>query len=425
MNPQPQRRVGLFQFGWPVQSQTVNAAIMLADAGYAVDLFLSRAPLYVDPSSVDAREAIHLHVLDGSGRRAVHAPRAISGSLKRRTADRLLAPALAARRAYWLWPGSRARLVPRSVMSKTMAAVGSKRYSCLIGVEKEGLAWAGRVAERIGAPLVYYSLELYLRDDPVFDRRQEGTIYRQRVKEAEAHYHRRAAATIVQTAERARLLYEDTGAQRSRAKTFYVPVSMLRAARSAPSMLLHDVLGLGREQKIVLYFGMISAERYALELARAAQRFRDDWTLVMHGFGEPRVLRQIKHLDKKSKVALSLEMLSSTEIGDVVGSAAVGVALYQPTQPNDRLTAFASEKMALYLQHGVPFISFDYTEYRQLVRRYRCGEVVSDVADLPKAVATILRSHDAYRANTAVAFAEHYDFARNFRPVIEGIGRLH
>jgi hypothetical protein len=309
-------------------------------------------------------------------------------------------------------------------MSKTLTLMEPNSYACLIGVEKRGLIWAGRVAERLSVPLVYYSLELYTSEFRPLIKERGGYLQFRRATDAEARYHRRAAATIVQTPERARLLAADTGAELSEANTFYVPVSLLGSARREPSTFLHDTLGLDRDQRLILYFGLIRTDRYALGLAEAAQRFHDGWTLVMHGWGPQDALDGIREVDNKDKVALSLEMVPWNRIGELIGSAAVGVALYAREPANNRLTAFASEKMALYMKHGVPFVAFDYEEYRQLAMGYRCGEVLSDVADLPDAVGTILGSHLAYRAQTAVAFADHYDFRRNFRPVLEGIKHL-
>jgi hypothetical protein len=356
--------VAMFQFAWPVQSHTINAAIVLAEAGYTVDLFLFNAPSFVNLESLSKWDTVHVHDLTPTLRRHAHPPPAFLLRLARRVRGWLRVPLLTARQAYWLWPTATKRLVPQTVLTRTMAIIGRNRYSCLIGIEKRGLIWAGRVAERLGAPLVYYNLELYtkdyINDYPVTNL--GGPVYFRRVREAEGRYHRRAAATIVQTRERARALCEDTGVELSEATIFYVPVSVLGAASCKPATLLHDLLGLPKDQKIVLYFGHICAERYAMELTRAAQRFHDDWTLVMHGWGEPSTFEQIRNLDKRDKVALSLEMVDSDRIGEVVSSAAAGIVLYRPRPLNDRLTAFASEKMALYMQHRLPFVSFDYKE---------------------------------------------------------------
>ena len=423
--PTRDRRIAIFQLDWPLQSHTANAAIMLADAGYAVDLFLFNALPYVTLDALKQRETIHVYDLAGNMLPRVEhrqtLPRRVAAGVRRR-----FRTFLTARQVYWLWPGSRKSLVPRTVFSETMAIIGRKQYSCLIGIEKKGLIWAGQVADRLRPPLVYYNLELYtkkyIEDSPV--KYLGGPFYFRRLREAEAHYHRRASATIVQTPERARVLSEDTGADLSEATTFYVPVSLPGPANCTRATLLHDRLGLPQDQLIVLYIGVIAGGRYAVELTRAAQHFSDDWTLVMHGPSEPSAVQEIRELDSNNKVALSLEMVDFERIGEVVASAAVGVALYRPRPLNDRLTAFASEKMALYMRHGVPFVSFDYEEYRDLAQRCRCGEVVSEVDELPSAVATILASHREYRANAAAAFDAHYDLARNFQVVINGIERL-
>jgi hypothetical protein len=231
-----------------------------------------------------------------------------------------------------------------------------KRYRCLIGVEKNGLIWAGTVAEKLDVPLVYYSLELCTDD---FERlTRPRSIKFKRLRQAERAHHRRAAATIVQDPERAQILLDDNGVSRSQTSVFYLPVSVRGRPYDRRSRFFHETFGLPGEAKIILCFGLIAEERYAFELAEIAQLFPDDWFMVMHGVAyESWTKDKIKAIDRRGRVILSLQMVPNNRLPEVVASADIGLALYTPQPLNDRLTAFSSEKMALYMQCGVPFVS--------------------------------------------------------------------
>jgi glycosyltransferase involved in cell wall biosynthesis len=428
------RRVAIFHADWPLQLHTTNAAIVLAEAGYDVDLFLFRAPSYVDLDALGAWQAVRVHHLPPGATRpsAGAAPQGLRALVKARF-PRLVPVARSVRggvgsvlasvaQGYRYARGSEAGLPPRHLVQGALRLMRDLPYRCLIGVEKHGLLWAGAVAARLGAPLMYYSLELYTDD---FQRlRHPRSLAFRRLRDAERRYHARAAATIIQDPDRARVLFADNRLPLDQARIFYVPVSALGPPHPGPSRFLHEALTLPREQRILLYFGQIHEERYALDLTRAAQTFPEQWTLVMHGWGRAALLDRIRALDRQRRVRLSLDMVPADRIPDLVASADVGLSFYAPEVSNDRLTAFASEKMAVYMQCGVPFVAFDYPGYRELALDEGAGRVIRSIDELREAVETILAAHVEYRRNALATFARHYDFARNFAPVVAAIGEL-
>ena len=121
---------------------------------------------------------------------------------------------------------------------------------------------------------------------------------------------------------------------------------------------------------------------------------------------------------------LSLQQVPVSRLLEVIASADIGLTLYPPTPANDRLSAFASEKTALYLQCGVPLIAFDHPGYRRLTDEEQCGVVIQRSQEVPKAIETILASHEQFAQNAFRAFEKYYDFARNFTNVIRGIETL-
>jgi glycosyltransferase involved in cell wall biosynthesis len=313
-------------------------------------------------------------------------------------------------------------LIPEPILERSLDLVEGKSYLCLIGVEKLGLIWASKVAKYLRSQFIYYSLELYTDDFQHLIMRNSAAFKRLRLVERECH--KRAAATIIQDVDRARVLFRDNGISMAQATIFYVPVSLLGGPFELRTQFFHQTHNIPHDKKIILYFGQLAEDRFCLDLAHAAQKFPEQWVLIMHGWGNDRTINKIKAIDSQHRVRLSLDMIPSDRLQEAVASADVGLALYNGRISNDRLTAFSSEKMAFYAQCGVPFVAFDYPEYRALADREGSGVVIRDVKELAGAVATILTSHDEFRRNAHRSFEKYYNFRSNFAEVLNGLVTL-
>ena len=423
-------RIGILQAEWPLQSQTFNCVWMLTEAGYQVDLFLYETPVYYDLDRLGTSSNLLVHTFPKSDRAASYARRTWKAIKDRTEPWPTLRAALMSLVSIVhgglksvcelsaIMQGREEDLIPDRVLQEAQALMTGKRYRCLIGIEKKGLIWAGIMGDRLGIPYIYYSLELYTWDHPESRR----SLHARRTKLVEEQYHKKSAATIIQDEERAQILFRDNGVRPSR--LFYVPVSLLGEPYRARPPFLHKRLQLPSDQRLILQFGQICQERLSVELAHVAQDFPKDWSLVLHGYGPDSVIRRIAEIDVNGRLFLSLDMVPSSRILELIASADIGLALYSSSPANDLLTAFSSEKVALYLQSGVPLIAFDYPGYRRLMDRYRCGMVISTLGELPKAVERILSSYEEFRSNAYDCFIDCYDFAKHFKAVIEGISNL-
>ena len=153
-------------------------------------------------------------------------------------------------------------------------------------------------------------------------------------------------------------------------------------------------------------------------------RFPEEWVLVFHGWGNPVVINKIKRLDYNKKVFLSLNMVPSDQIKEIIASADVGLVLYSSEVLNDKLTAFSSEKIAYYMQCGVPFIGFNYPGYKRLEDEERCGVTIRSIKDIPAAINKILNACNEFQQNAYKTYYKYYDFTNNFTGVIKGVEKL-
>jgi glycosyltransferase involved in cell wall biosynthesis len=417
-----EQAIGIFQAEWPLQSQTVLCVQMLVNAGFRVELFL-----------YDTRDLAGLDSLNKIPEIRVH------------NFTREEFPAAGQKKFIYKLPLRLRRL--KNIFFKTFLHLSTHLYRCsfcpirqsflplpswliqrsekiieknnfkyFIGIEKKGLSWAGRHGVKFNIPFIYHSLELYTYRHPDLYEIPKGV----RTKIAEEYFHKKSAATIVQDPERGRILLQDNGLKET--KLLYLPVSVLNDTDRSRDhdTHLHEKFHLPKNQILIIQFGLFYDRRYTVELVRTAQRFPENWSLVLHGYGlSEAYLNQIQEANKNNRVILSLELVPPDQIQNVINSAHIGLSFYAPSNDNDRLTAYASEKMALYQKYGLPFIAFDYSGYRKVAEQFKSGVVIQSLGQLPEAIEVILSSYEMYRKNAFSCFSECYDYAKNFRRVID------
>ena len=283
-----ERRVALFQAEWVLQSPTAHCALFLAQSGFQVDLFLCNCPSLIDLEDLSHNEQIQIH--DLSTRRVTlvgaeaDTPALMRPAVDRPPEGRPRPPSARAllyrmlRRIQlttWLLVGNEVELLPEGITERALEEMTGRTYVCLIGIEKQGLIWAGQIARQTDIPFVYYSLELYTKD---YERlRRRGSLRFKRLRAAESRHHRRSLGTIIQDNDRAEVLFRDNGVEPASATIWHVPVSLLGEPYTQRSGFLQDRLGLPDACKVLLYFGQISERRYALDLVRATRALPAEW----------------------------------------------------------------------------------------------------------------------------------------------------
>jgi glycosyltransferase involved in cell wall biosynthesis len=197
----------------------------------------------------------------------------------------------------------------------------------------------------------------------------------------------------------------------------FLPVSLPEEENRNKSSWLYDHCAIARDKKIILYYGMINKDRRCFELAELSAHLRDDCIMVLHGFGPNEEIEPLQDKVKYGNLILSLALAAHHEVKDLISSATIGLVIYGNNCNNDKLTAFSSEKIALFLQSGIPIIAFDMGNYRELMDSYRCGELISNINELPKAVEKILKDFDEYREEAFAAYGALYRYEKYFETI--------
>ena len=387
------KRIGIFQYKWPLQVHTINLVTKLAESGFQVDLYLYRCnSSFVSTKLLTFHPGVKLFFTD-DGDPVFRIFHRIIRKLRRILGHPNPKP-----------------LSLEQLVRKTLKKMRSNRYDYFIGIEKNGLIWAGMLSGKLNIPYIYYSLELYIDRHPELDSFINSDV----ILKEEKKYHARAAGTIIQDQLRAKALFECNGIEEK--NSIYIPVSVTGKKINDTSRFLHEKLGIEYSKKIVIYIGWVRKKRGVDELMRCASRLGDDFVMVFHGPFLPEVSTENSF---GGKVFFSREMTSSEDIPKIVSSAYIGVAYYGNATINDRLTAFSSEKIAHYMQCGLPVIAHRNESYELLMQQHHCGEMIDNIQQLPEAVQKIDSDYSHYRDNAFTAYEHFYSFDKNIRALTD------
>ena len=421
------KRVGICVFNYPCDTcpTIVHVVTMLADHGYYVDLFTDRlhhSELRFDDPRISLKVKMQQDIGggDGAGRGWVADPlpspvQRTRSRLRRWIPDWLLARTRRWRDRYVWGPLTLVNYLWRVATCAQWVLRSSwrRRYTCLIGVEPDGLIVATAIGKLRRIPVLYHSLELHLSDE------YQALRWRPR-KALERWSSRQARLTLIQDEERAEALAVDNDLLPSRIKI--VPVAELGPPHRERTHYLHQRLGIPTSKTIILYIGGINSRAMCLELAQAARSWPDDWVLVLHGFADDLAyINQIRQAMDPDRVRLSLDLVPYEELDALVSSADIGVALYRNLNKNHYYIASASGKLAHYLKCGLPVIAIDFPGVRRLFEAYRCGFAAGDEQHVAGGIRTILGHYDRFRAEAFRCYSERYDFSLYFEDVIRYI----
>lgn len=226
---------------------------------------------------------------------------------------------------------------------------------------------------------------------------------------------------------RARMLCEDAGIRRDVVEV--VPNAPCGTAHVQRSRFLAERLGIGPETRLLISAGNISPMFMSEETVVAAQALPDGWICVLHS-AQPRAeddvyIILLKSANTQGKVFFSLDPVPYERVPQILSSADIGLALYGAVGgPNTTEVGLASGKLCHFLQHGVPVIVSDLPALREFVEKHRVGVPLADLADLPKAITTIMNDYEGYCRRAAETFTRELAFQTHFQRVLDRLAQV-
>lgn len=388
-------RIAIFQYDFSIQSYTKNLIISLAEAGYEVDFYTncnSFNQSFVSIKELENNKSINIHIL---GEFSSNKPLIITQKIFRRLKN--------------IYSDN---YIDQNFLKFSIESISGdlENYLCLIGIEKKGLVWAGKISKVLDIPFIYYSLELYIEDHPSFASFKKD-------RDVEIYYHQKAKATIIQDKFRAEVLFKYNNLETD---LIFLPVSVKGKIIQKRERYLQEKFNIPSESNIGLYFGIIAEGRYCRSLAEISERLECNY-LVFHGY---LAHKDLEDLRKMPHVVLSTDLMDENEKVKIISSAHIGISLYRNFFSNDRLTAFSSEKVALYMQSGLPIISFRNESYEELFNNYKCGEMIDSVDDFPSAFQKVRENYEMYREECFKAFYKYYSYENNVNSLLRYLESL-
>lgn len=365
----------------------MSAIAMLSESGYHIDIFILKENKYLLPKF--SHKNVNVFSFEPP----------ISGKMLNRWP--VLLP-------IWVW----------AIIKITKL----HKYNYLLGVDPLGIV-ASAILGRIKAiPIIYLSLEIYVSNEI---RRKRDKL----LKLLEIKISQKAFFTIVQDKSRALLLQTENAIHRD--KIQLLPNSSIGKATLYSSRLLRDKFGITNNKKIILCAGTIAKWTMAMELATSTDDWPDDWVLVLHSrnnLNNDEYTKKIKEI-KKTNIVLSDTPLPYSEIGELMASADIGVALYQPTDwhtsgTNLSTMGLSSGKISQYLKYGIPVITSDFPDLKELITRYSCGVCIRSPEEIKKAISTIINDISTYRMNAVKCYEEEFEFSVPFNKILKRLGAL-
>lgn len=286
-------------------------------------------------------------------------------------------------------------------------AIAGKRYDLVIAFDPTGLFLACKLFPDRLADIILYSLEI--SDESHRDFQTSRTERSFRLFERSTLPGLRAL--MIQDRFRMQVLLRRVPGS-EKVRTIFFPVAMSGPARQRAS-------GLPNAQTArVLFFGGLWSEAFLRELEQVAVMLRDRQVLVIQG-GRGRA--RLGHT-AGGKLEISTLPIPFDNVNDFIATGDIGLAVYPNDEPNSRCSAFASEKVARYLQCGIPFIAFHNEDYAYLRSETGCCELVSTYAGIPAAVDVILNDYRQYQTGAVAAFERFYRLETTSVELLRQIG---
>lgn len=297
-------------------------------------------------------------------------------------------------------------------------------YKCIIGVDPQGVVRAGELAEFLGIPLVYWSLELLLSQE-VPDNNW------QRLKKMELTYSRKAQLIVIQDEERAKLMASDNGLPID--KFLFVPNAPLGPAQQDFSRFWHRQLSLSENQKIVLHAGSLGDWTGITDIVSSVKGWPNEWALVVHTRyhnSQQAIIESFKAVAEHNRVFFSTHPVLRTNFSELVAGADIGIGFYLPvynsphTQENIHTIGLSSGKIAYYLKAGLPVIVNRWPSISQIIKQEGCGVVVDDADEIGDALVLIAQRYEEYSHNACKVFEKYLDPSKRIEQLINRIDGL-
>jgi hypothetical protein len=270
---------------------------------------------------------------------------------------------------------------------------------------------------------IYYGPYIFFNDEICFGNERDslvGKLYGFFLKKIEIWANQNALFSVTQDPERGRFVSETNHIPVE--SLYYLPNSRTGRAKISDSMYLHDLFGFSYDIRIILWLGAARPTDGALELAEEAISWPPNFRLVFHFRTDQlsQYMSKIVEYHGKGQVFISDKPTLYRDLSQLVGSATIGLGLYEDQGINTRHIGASSGKINAFLKLGIPCIVSSY-EGMKWIEDGGAGLCISHPTQVLNAAKKILKDFQNYQANAVSLFENRLNFDKAFDPIVRMI----
>jgi hypothetical protein len=301
---------------------------------------------------------------------------------------------------------------------KATKVLNSRNYDFTIGLNPEGVVAAHRYWRRTRTPFIYLSFEMFFRQE----LRSRGLL---QFKEQEIAAAKDASFVISQDNWRARLLCDECSIPHNQIEL--LPVAPNGRQPIDRTNYLREKLGISDKKIIVLHAGSFRYFTCADEITSSLSKWPEDFILVVntsYSKNETNPFVNRLRLSAKGRAFILQGGISPAELNQLVRSADIGLAFYQPNQRvghhlwdifgglNLKTIGLSSGKFSTFAQNGIPIVCGGNPVLKQFLGDYHFGAYVDDFSELPSCLSQVALARASLGMGARKFFEEHLDFDR-------------
>ncbi len=293
-----------------------------------------------------------------------------------------------------------------------------QKYDVILAVDPHGFVFAKTFFPKCNP--IYYSLELYLREDHF------GLDYSDQVMLKERTQIGDISGLIIQSEEKEAAFRKDYQLD-SKIPSFLLPVTYQGPPVYEKSFFLHERYALPKDKKIALHLGGIT-EWFSCEEMILAFSELSDWILFFQGYPDRNYLKYLRELiaaRKIDNVIFSNTLYSSLdELSPVISSCDIGIAWYKNISAGFRMVGKSSGKIASYLKFGLPIVASRFPSTVEVIEKGDCGVCIENLSDISGAVSSIERNYTRIKDNCWRQYEQTFRFDNYQNSLLEFITRV-
>jgi glycosyltransferase involved in cell wall biosynthesis len=275
-----------------------------------------------------------------------------------------------------------------------------------------------------GSRPIYYSLELYLKDD-YLDTYYPPRLMRElnRLMDRERTMSDDIGALIIQSKEKEELFKKDYGLPED-LPVFILPVTYTGAAVNGKSNYLREMYGIAEDRRIAIHLGGMNDWFSCIEIAEVFSRM-PGWVLFFQGNHSNDYLKRFDRVicgEKAKNIIVSRTFYDQLDSLDrVMMSADLGIAWYNNISKNFTHTGRSSGKIAAYMRFGLPTIAKNYPSMVDAIEDTGCGLCVDEYDEIEEAVKKIEGNFKFFSENAFREYEKTYWFEKYRERLLEFI----